>query len=89
MNQPKQSLYSTSDLGIATFLITKGHKLAKTTWETPKKLVFHYEKKEATEDLVTKYLNGTGQASAKKLFSNYRNLRAMAFNRRSDLGGNL
>jgi hypothetical protein len=84
MHPTISDLYSTSDLGIATFLITKGHRLSKTTWETPRKLIFHYEKKDITEDLVTRYLNGTGQASAKKLFSNYRNLRAMAFNQRSD-----
>ena len=83
---PKESpLYSTSDLGIAVFLFTVGHELSETTLQGPKRLIFHFKRKENTENLVVRYLNGTGQAPAKHLFDNYRALRALAFTKTDNL----
>jgi len=74
-----QSNYTTPDLGIAVYLFTMGHDLVKTTVVGNRRLVFHFQRQNGTDALVSSYLNGTGQAPAKKLFENYRSLRAMAF----------
>lgn len=71
--------YSTSDLGIAVFLFTTNHNLLDTELIGSKRLLFHFYKKENTEVEVVRYLNGQAEASARRLFENYRALRAMAF----------
>lgn len=77
--------FSTADLGIATFLLTKGHELKDATLQGPKRLIFHFEQQADTETQIPQYLNGTGEASAKKLFENYRALRALAFSKTGNL----
>ena len=79
------STYSTPDLGIAVYLFTLGHDLVKTTVVGQRRLIFHFQYKNNTEKLVSNYLNGTGEASAKKLFENYRALRGMAFSATNNL----
>jgi len=74
-----QAIYSTPDLGIAVFLFTSGQELVRTTVVGQRRLVFHFKRQDDTDELVSAFLNGTGQASAKKLFENYRSLRAIAF----------
>jgi len=74
-------LYQTSDLGIAVFLFTIGHELKATTLSGPNRLIFCFKQQPDTEGQVSKYLSETGHASAKKLFENYRALRALAFNK--------
>jgi len=81
----QKSTYSTHDLGIAVFLFTLGHDLIKTTVIGQRRLVFHFKRQDKTDSLVTKFLNGTGEASAKKLFENYRSLRAIAFSQTNNL----
>lgn len=86
MNLPKESnLYSTSDLGIAVYLFTTGHELIKTTLQGPKRLIFYFKQTDAIEMQVSRYLNETGHASAKRLFENYRALRALAFAKTGNL----
>jgi len=86
MHLPKESkLYHTADLGIAVYLFTIGHELKDTTLQGPKRLLFHFKKAADTEAEVSRYLNGTGLASAKRLFENYRALRALAFERTGNL----
>ncbi len=82
-NKPPR--YSTADLGLAVFLFTLGHELVETTLQGPKRLVFHFLKREDTEARVNGYFNETGMASAKRLFENYRALRAMAFTQTGNL----
>ena len=85
-NIPQENnLYSTSDLGIAVFLFTSGYKLTKTTLIGPKRLMFHFHSHKNPEDLITKYFNETGKAPAKKLFENYRALRAIAFSKTENI----
>ena len=85
-NLPKEpDLYSTADLGTAVFILTTGHELIKTTLQGPKRLVFHFQKRDDTEAQVAKYLNETGLAPAKRLFENYRALRAIAFAQTNNL----
>lgn len=79
------TLYSTSDLGIAVFLLTMGHELVQTTLQSPKRLIFHFKLQEETNALVSQYLNEVGVASAKKLFENYRALCALAFAKTNNL----
>lgn len=79
------TLFQTSDLGIAVYLFTIGHELAMTTLQGPNRLIFHFHQDADTEAHVSRYLNETGQASAKKLFENYRALRALAFSRTGNL----
>jgi hypothetical protein len=50
-----------------------------TTVIGQRRLVFYFKRKETTDSLIAKFLNGSGKASARKLFENYRALRAMAF----------
>jgi hypothetical protein len=71
--------YSTPDLGIAVYLFTLGHDLVKTTVIGQRRLVFHFNRRDDTDGLVAMFLNGSGKASAKQLFENYRSLRAIAF----------
>lgn len=78
-------LYQTSDLGIAVYLFTTGHELANTTLLGPKRLIFQFKEQKDTEAQVAKYLNGTGSAPAKRLFDNYRALRALAFAKTNNL----
>lgn len=85
-HQPEESIhYSTADLGIAVFLFTSEHELLETTLHGPKRLIFHFKRQKDTDALVAKYLNGTGMASAKGLFENYRGLRALAFEKTGNL----
>ncbi len=79
------STYSTPDLGLAVFLFTEGHELVKTTLSGQKRLVFHFLRQDDTDILAAKFFNGTGKASAKKLFENYRSLRTMAFSQTNNL----
>lgn len=83
MTIPQQDpqLYQTSDLGIAVYLFTIGHELIKTTLQSSTRLIFYFKQQNDTEAHVSKYLSETGQAPAKKLFENYRALRALAFNK--------
>ena len=81
----KSTLYPVSDLGIAVYLFTIGHELKETSLHGPKRLIFHFIKQSDTEGKVAAYLNETGKASAKKLFENYRALRALAFSRTGNL----
>ena len=83
--QGTSSTYSTSDLGIAVYLFTIGHELKKTTLQGPKRLVFHFLRQTDTEARVAAYLSEKGKAPAKKLFENYRALRALAFSRTGNL----
>lgn len=78
-------LYSTADLGVAVFLFTCGHELVETTIQGHKRLVFHFHKREDTDALVSCYFNETGSAPAKRLFENYRALRAITFERTGNL----
>jgi hypothetical protein len=85
-DHPKEkNIFKTSDLGIAVYLFTIQHELHKTTLQGPKRLVFHFIKQANTEGRVAAYLNETGQAPAKKLFENYRALRALAFSQTGNL----
>ena len=85
-NLPEQQLiYSTPDLGIAVFLFTLGHELIKTSVVGQKRLVFHFQRKGNTDELVAKFLNGTAEAPAKQLFQNYRALRNIAFSQTNNL----
>ncbi|MBN1547539.1 MAG: hypothetical protein JW902_12865 [Syntrophaceae bacterium] len=79
------SSYITPDLGIAVYLFTLNHDLVKTTVISQRRLVFHFQRREDTDELVAKYLNGTGEAPAKKLFENYRALRGVAFSQTNNL----
>ena len=78
-------LFKTSDLGIAVYLFTIGHELKETTLQSSKRLIFHFKQQTDTEARVAAYLNETGKAPAKKLFENYRGLRALAFTRTNNL----
>lgn len=73
------SFYQTSDLGTAVFLFTAGHNLVKTALEGPRRLSFFFDRTDDTEADVAAYLNGRGEAPARRLFENYRALRAMTF----------
>ena len=79
------TLYQTSDLGIAVYLFTIGHELIKTTLHGPNRLIFYFKQQTDTEAHVSKYLSEIGQAPAKKLFENYRALRALAFNKTGNI----
>lgn len=79
--QPTETFYTTSDLGTAVFLFTVGHSLAKTELIGPQRLLFHFQKKDDTDLQVARYLNGQAEAPARRLFENYRALRALAFER--------
>ena len=70
--------YSTSDLATATFLFTIGHKLLTTSILNAKKLIFHFEHTANIEEDAARFLHGA-EAPAKKLFENYRTLRAITF----------
>ncbi len=83
--QPNESLYTTSDLGTAVFLFTMGHSLTRTELIGPQRLLFHFQKKDDTDIQVVRYLNGQAEAPARRLFENYRALRALAFERTGNL----
>lgn len=74
-----------SDLGQAVYLFTIGHELIRTTLQGPTRLGFFFKRQPDTDVLLAKYLNGTGLASAKQLFENYRALRALAFAKTGNL----
>ncbi len=78
--------YFTTDLWLASFLLTVGCELTKTsqTPTNPNRLIFHFRKQENIERLVANYLNGEGLAPARALFENCRALRAIAFNQNNN-----
>lgn len=82
---PKNDHFSTSDLGIAVYLFTIGHELKDTSLQGPKRLSFHFKRQTDTEAHVSAYLSEKGKAPAKKLFENYRALRALAFSQTNNL----
>lgn len=79
------SLYTTADLGTAVYLFTIGYELAKTTLYGPTRLLFHFKRSEDIELQVGRYLSGAATAPAKRLFENYRALRAMTFTQTGNL----
>ena len=86
MNQPNESsLFKTSDLGIATFLLTTGHELIKTSLCGPNRLIFYFMRTGNIEIQVEKYLSGQGEAPARRLFETYRSLRAIAFEKTGNM----
>ncbi len=85
MQLKETDIYSTADLGIAVYLFTTDHELVNTTLLGPKRLIFQFKEQRDTEAQVAKYLNGTGNAPAKRLFENYRALRALAFSKTGNL----
>lgn len=84
-NSNTSDLFSTSDLGTAVFLFTTGHQLVETELLSPKRLNFHFEKRKDTEAMVARYLGGQAEAPARRLFENYRALRALTFQRTGNL----
>ncbi len=86
MNQPIElNLYQTSDLGTAVYLFTTGHNLVKTSLSGPNRLIFYFERTGDIEAQVELYLNGKAQAPARLLFNNYRQMRALAFEKTGNL----
>lgn len=71
--------FSTSDLGTAVYLFTSGHKLVNTKLIGSRRLSFSFCKQPNTDAEVNLYLAGQAEASALRLFQNYRALRAMTF----------
>lgn len=85
MQSEETNLYRTVDLGIAVFLFTTGHELLTTTLYSSNRLIFYFKRTEDIDNQVTRYLSGQGQAPAKRLFENYRALRALAFEKTGNL----
>lgn len=86
MKYPQEpDLIAISDLGQACYLFTIGHELINTTLHGPTRLNFHFKRQADTEALLAKYMNDTGTAPAKRLFENYRALRALAFTKTGNL----
>jgi hypothetical protein len=83
--QKHSDFYFTSDLGIAVYLFPTGHSLDRTELIGPQRLLFHFQKRENTEHEVARYLSGQAQAPARRLFENYRALRALAFEKTGNL----
>lgn len=77
--QESNSIYSTTDLGLACSLFTHEHELVNTTPQNSRRLYYHFAKREDTDRLASAYQNGTLQVPAKKFLENYRALRAMAY----------
>lgn len=79
------NLYSTTDLGTATYLFVSGFKLSRTTVIGHHRLNFVFEKTPDIESYVEAFLNGQAYAPARRLFDAYRNLRALAFQKTNNL----
>jgi hypothetical protein len=84
-NELSEPVYKSKDLGLSTFLFTADHKLVCTTVEDPRKVIFHFRRKQDTDSLILSYFNGTAQAPAKKLFENYRTLRGLVYTRTNNV----
>lgn len=77
--------YFTSDLGTATFLFTIGYDLVRTSLSAPNRLIFYFNRTDDVDAHVELYLNGKAQAPARRLFENYRQMRALAFEKTGNL----
>ncbi len=72
MNQDK---FSTSDLGLATVLLTLGHKLLELDKSNVKRVRFVFEREENTEKVMSDYFNDKIKLPAQTLLNNHKNLK--------------
>lgn len=75
-----EKFYSTSDLFTASYLHTIGFQLIKTSLLDHKRLIFYFKWQDNIEEEAAKFLNGAA-APARRLFENFKMLRALTFER--------
>ena len=68
-----------SDLGLSSYLLTKGSKLIKTTRDR-NKTIFHFEYTSTLDDQITQYFSGEGVISALKFKNALSDLKTLAVN---------
>lgn len=67
--------FSTFDLGLATALITCGHRLIKLDNTNPTKIRFVFEEDKDIEQVMLKYWDGKLKVSALSFFNNLKTLK--------------
>lgn len=81
-----EKFYTTSDLFTAAYLHTIGHELLKTSLLDYKRLIFYFKKTDKIEEDAAKFINGA-TAPARRLFENFKMLRALTFEKLRNGGG--
>lgn len=67
--------FSTYDLGLATVLITTGHKLLELDKSNSRKICFIFEYKKSIEKVINDYWNDEIKLPAQTLFNNQKMLK--------------
>ena len=71
--------FSTSDLGLATVLVTLNYELLELDRSNPKKIKFVFKGEENTEKVVNDYFNDRIKLPALTLFNNQKNLKSRIY----------
>ncbi len=71
--------FSTSDLGLATVLVTLNYELLELNRSNPKKIKFVFKGGENTEKVVNDYFNDRIKLPALTLFNNQKNLKSRIY----------
>ena len=71
--------FSTSDLGLATVLVTLNYELLELNRSNPKKIKFVFKEEENTEKVVNDYFNDRIKLPALTLFNNQKNLKSRIY----------
>ncbi len=74
-----QNEFSTSDLGLATVLVTLNYELLELDRSNPKKIKFVFKEEENTEKVVNDYFNDRIKLPALTLFNNQKNLKSRIY----------
>jgi hypothetical protein len=66
-----------SDLALASYLSSIGHKIISVTPTATRKLVFVFENSEKLQNDTLNFVNRRGQVDALTFFETFRNLKAL------------
>lgn len=75
----QQNNFSTSDIKIASYLLSKGLSFTGVDRSSCKKVVFIFEKSDKTSQLISDYLSDKAIVNPRVLFECFANLKSVIF----------
>lgn len=74
-----QNEFSTSDLGLATVLVTLNYELLELDRSNPKKITFVFKREKNIEQVIVDYFNDKVKLPAQTLFNNQKMLKTRIY----------
>lgn len=79
MENQKNKGFFTSDIKIASFLLSKGVSLCETERHNSRKVIFIFERSDKTTSLIKDYLTDKAIVNPRLLFESFENLKSIIF----------